>query len=90
MYQKDFHPILNSFSTKLKALRNAYGITLSETAALLNVGAKSTIFEWEKQRKMPSIENLNMISTVFGVPTDWFLGHTENLLVQYTSFYLFK
>ncbi len=79
MYQKDFHPILNSFSTKLKALRNAYGITLSETAALLNVGAKSTIFEWEKQRKMPSIENLNMISTVFGVPTDWLLGHTETL-----------
>lgn len=35
----------------IKALRNAYGISLSETAYLLRVNAKSTVFEWENQRK---------------------------------------
>ena len=54
---------------RLKALRNAYGISLSETAYLLRVNAKSTVFEWENQKKVPSVENLHMISTVFGTPT---------------------
>lgn len=67
------------FPLRLKALRNAYGISLSETAYLLRVNAKSTVFEWENQKKVPSVENLHMISTVFGTPTDWLLGHSEIL-----------
>lgn len=67
------------FPMRLKALRNAYGISLSETAYLLRVNAKSTVFEWENQKKVPSVENLHMISTVFGTPTDWLLGHSEIL-----------
>ena len=79
MYQEDFHLIFNSFSTKLKALRNAYGISFRETATILNISARSVVFEWENKKKFPSGENLNMISTVFGVPIDWLLGHTETL-----------
>ncbi|MCI6750207.1 MAG: helix-turn-helix domain-containing protein [Megasphaera elsdenii] len=67
------------FPLRLKALQHAYGLSLSETAALLNVNARSMIFDWENKKKFPSIENLNMIATVFGVTTDWLLGRSETI-----------
>ncbi|WP_443872450.1 helix-turn-helix domain-containing protein [Megasphaera sp.] len=67
------------FPLRLKALQQAYGLSLSETAALLNVNARSMIFDWENKKKFPSVENLNMIATVFGVTTDWLLGRSETI-----------
>lgn len=67
------------FPLRVKALQHAYGLSLSETAALLNVNARSMIFDWENKKKFPSVENLNMIGTIFGVTTDWLLGRSETI-----------
>lgn len=67
------------FPLRLKSLQQAYGLSLSEMAALLNVNSRSMIFDWENKKKFPSVENLNILSTVFGVPLDWILGHSETL-----------
>jgi DNA-binding transcriptional regulator YiaG len=38
------------FPLRLKSLQHAYGLSLSETAALLNVNARSMIFDWENKK----------------------------------------
>lgn len=65
------------FPIRLKALIQAYGFSLAETASILNLSSRSIVFEWENKKKFPSGENLNMISTVFGVSLDWLLGHSD-------------
>jgi transcriptional regulator with XRE-family HTH domain len=67
------------FPLRLKALQQAYGLSLAETASLLNVNARAIIFDWENKRRFPPSDNLNTIANVFGVTTDWLFGRSETI-----------
>lgn len=70
------------FPIRLKAVRQAYGLSLAEIASILDVNARSTLFDWENNKKFPSVENLDSISTVFGISFDWLLGHSNILYTE--------
>ena len=38
------------FPLRLKALQQAYGLSLSETSALFKVNARTMIFDWENKK----------------------------------------
>lgn len=61
-------------------------------ARMLNLNTRITVFDWENRKKIPSVENLNMIATVFGVSLDWLLGHSETLYsedsVKWTEYFI--
>ena len=44
------------FPIRLKALIQAYGFSLAETASILNLSSRSIVFEWENKKKFPSGE----------------------------------
>lgn len=46
-----------SFSIKLKILRNTYGLSLAELAKILNINTRASLYNWENKRSFPSMEN---------------------------------
>ena len=69
-----------SFSIKLKILRNTYGLSLAELASMLTVvGTRASLYDWENKRSFPSMENLISLTNLFGVSLEWLLGRSETI-----------
>lgn len=61
---------------KIKQERKANGLTQEELANKLMV-SRQAVTKWESDKGMPDIENLKVISTLFGVSLDYLLSDEE-------------
>lgn len=61
------------FPSRFKQARKENKLTQTELAKLLNI-SQSTIVQYEKGERYPTIETLGKISTELCHSTDWFLG----------------
>lgn len=64
-----------TLAEKLKALREAEGMTKVATAKKIGVGG-STYSNWEYGNKRPSIPSLRKLSDLFEVPVDYLIDDT--------------
>jgi len=72
------------FSTRLKILRQQYGLTQSELAKQLGVST-STIGMYEQGRREPDHKTLLIICKLFGISTDYLLGSEEMVAASKSS-----
>lgn len=73
-------------SYRLKESREAAGLSVMETAKLLEVSS-SSVCNWESGRRQPQLENLVAMSALYGVSIDYLLGQgsdaqTSDMTVQ--------
>ena len=62
------------FCERLKDLREERGLTATGLAKELGLQT-STIMRWEREERIPSIENLKLISNYFDVYADYRIGN---------------
>lgn len=67
------------FSTRLRILRQQYGLTQSELAKQLGVST-STIGMYEQGRREPDHKTLLIICKLFGISTDYLLGSEKTIV----------
>lgn len=61
------------FAERLKELRTERGLSLKQLAKEINV-TDIAISRWERQLRLPNIENLTNLAKFFGVSTDYLVG----------------
>ena len=76
-----------SFSMKLKILRNTYGLSLAELAKILNMNTRGSLYDCENKRSFPSMESLIFLTNFFGVSLEWLLGRSSDIYTE-NSVYL--
>lgn len=64
------------FGEALKQLRQRMGLRQDDVARMVGV-ERSTVANWERGAKQPSLETLVKLSQVFGVSLDELVGVTE-------------
>ena len=64
-----------SFGEKLYTLRKKNGLSQQAVAEVLQVSRQS-ISRWEVGSSVPTMENLRLLSQLYGVPVDYLI-HTE-------------
>ena len=62
-----------SFSEKLKAARKSAGISQEVLAEKLGV-SRQAVTKWETGRGIPDVDNMMIISNLFGISLDDFLS----------------
>lgn len=67
--------------SRLKDLRKEKKLTQAELGKLLNV-TKVSICCYEKGNRIPSLDSLEDMSSVFGVRTDYFLGKDIPMVME--------
>lgn len=67
----------NTFAANVKNLRKEIGITQTELAEKIFVN-KSMISAYEKGKRMPSLDVLIQLSSIFNVSIDYLLGIQRN------------
>ena len=70
-----------TFAEKLKSSRKAAGMTQELLAEKLGV-SRQAITKWETDRGIPDIENLIVISNLFGITVDEFLSQEKETAVR--------
>jgi len=78
------HRNKSDIATKLKALRKNKKVTQAELAEVLNVH-RSTVANYELNRRTPSLEELKKISNFFGVGLDYFGTSTSDESFEISS-----
>lgn len=65
-------PIINLAATgqNIIALRKAAGLTVRDLQEVFGFGTPQAIYKWQHGAAMPTIDNLVVLSAVFGVPVD--------------------
>ena len=66
------------FGKILKNLRTDIGLTQEELAKRINT-SRSNIANYENDKNLPSLDVLNLLSSVFNVSADYLLGKEENI-----------
>ena len=64
-----------TLSEKIVSIRKAHGWSQEDFAEKLNV-SRQAISRWENGTALPDAQNVLQISKLFGVTTDYLLGHT--------------
>lgn len=67
----------DKFQISLAAARVNAKMTQEDVAKTMKVG-KRTIINWEKGETIPSFADLNMLSTIYGVPIDYIFLPTKS------------
>lgn len=72
----DHRPVLSLEETgsNIKKLRMEKGISVKELQGLLGFDNPQAIYNWERGRNMPSIDNLLVLSEIFGVSINEIVG----------------
>lgn len=61
------------FAERLRDLRREHGITFKDVA--LGVGVSiNTVSRWEREERIPNIENIIALTKFFNVSTDYLCG----------------
>ena len=68
----------NSFPSKLKSLRTAYGYTQQQVADMLGV-SRTTYINYETGKKSPYLNNLYKLSDIFKVSVDSLVSQTAGV-----------
>ena len=68
---------MNTFSNRLKNLRESLGYSKTKVANLVGVGL-STYANWEYGYNDPDMDTLNKLANVLGTTTDFLTGRTYN------------
>ena len=65
-------PIINLAATgqNIITLRKAAGLTVRDLQEIFGFGTPQAIYKWQHGAAMPTIDNLVVLSAVFGVPVD--------------------
>ena len=66
----------DSIGKKIKSLRENSGLEAQKLASELSVG-KSTLSNWENDRRTPDTDTLIKIANYFKVSVDYLLGRTD-------------
>lgn len=66
-----------TLATKLVSLRKEKGLTQMELAEKLNV-SRQAISRWEVGAAVPSIDNLKVLTELYGVSIDYLLNDIDN------------
>ena len=61
------------FAERLKNLRSDMGLTLLQLSKEINAST-NTISRWEREERIPNIENLVALAKFFNVTTDYLCG----------------
>ena len=56
--------------SNIKTLRNAAGLTVKELQCELGFSTPQAIYKWQRGDSMPTIDNLAVLASVFGVRID--------------------
>ena len=67
---------MNKFKERLKELRIEKGLTQKQLAKELNI-SEDSVYNWEKGRSEPSINDLITLATMLDVTIDYLVGKTE-------------
>lgn len=67
---------MNTFSQRLKDLRQEKKLTLKQVSALLNIPL-STYANYEQGVREPSIAMLNALCDVYDVSSDYLIGRSD-------------
>ena len=67
-----------TFAEKLKSARKAAGMSQEALAEKLGV-SRQAVTKWETDRGIPDIENMIVISNLFGITVDEFLSQEVEL-----------
>ena len=66
-----------SFSVRLKDLRNSKGLTMMQLAEAIDT-TKATISNFENAQRNPSLEMLIKLADYFNVSVDFLIGRTND------------
>ncbi len=61
------------FAERLKELRAEQGLTLQDVSKAVNVSI-NTVSRWERQERLPNIQNIVDLAKFFKVSTDYLCG----------------
>lgn len=64
---------MKSLGKRLKALRNILGLSQTQMASKLGIAQYQTISTWEKEKKIPSAENMEKINNAFNINLTWLI-----------------
>ena len=67
----------NSFSKKIRRLRQLYDLTLKEEAELLGLKSGGNITAMESGKTKPSYETMVKIQALYGISIDWIMGYSD-------------
>ncbi len=75
------YPVIDMMETgrRITELRVASGLSVSELQMIFGFGTPQAIYKWQHGTAMPTLDNLVVLSEVFGVPIDdiLVLEHTQ-------------
>lgn len=71
---------MSKFSNRLKQLRKENNLTQKQLADILHV-SQNAIYNWENEKREPSLEMLNKIAAYFNVSLDYLMVEKENKLI---------
>lgn len=75
------------FIERLKFIRNKWNLTyidLSRYCTVFNkysIG-KSTLNMWETGKRIPTVDNLQIVADIFGVSIDWLIGRSAEMYTE--------
>ena len=67
---------MNKIGERLKEERLKKGWTKTYIYQLLGLGSMQTYANWEYGRALPDAKNIAKLATLFGVTTDYLIGHS--------------
>lgn len=67
----------NSFSQKIRMLRQLYCLTLKEEAELLGLKSGGNITAMESGKTKPSYDTMVKIQALYGISIDWIMGFSD-------------
>lgn len=68
----------DTFSTRLKLLRNANGLSTQSLATSLGLKSKGGITQFEKAMISPSVDTLVALADYFDVSIDYLVGRSDD------------
>jgi len=70
-----------TFAEKIKAARKTSGMSQETLAEKLGV-SRQAVTKWETGRGIPDVDNMMIISNLFGISVDEFLSHEKEAIVR--------
>lgn len=66
------YPMINMTETghRIEALRKQAGLSVRDLQEIFEFGTPQAIYKWQHGQSMPTIDNLVVLSVVFGVPIE--------------------
>ena len=69
-------PVVNMAMTgeNIRAMRRARGLSVKDLQQIFGFGTPQAIYKWQQGTALPTVDNLVVLSAVFGVPMESILA----------------